>query len=475
MGSDARRMGECRDPGNGFSMQSLQRDWLHRPTHRQVWRLAGPMIASNLTVPLVSLVDSIVAGHLPHAEQLGAVAVGSAVYSLPVLICGFLRMGTIGFAAQAAGRTDGDTLRRVLLQALLLAGALASVILLLALPLLPSVLELMKPSAGLDGFTVTYLHVRLAGLPAALLGYALVGWYLGMQNAGMALRVTVITNAVNIAFNLILVLGLHRGVGGIALASVIGEWTGALVGLLGVSGQLRRYPGRLHASVMGRWKSWQPLLAVNRDILIRSLVLQGVFFAVTVLGARLGDGMVAANALLLNGLLVASFALDGLANAIEALTGHALGRGDPVALRRALVVAGGWSLLGGVLFAMFFALFGKVFIDLQTDIAKVRSLAYPYLPYLAALPLVAVGSYLLDGLFVGASRAREMRDSMLIAGIAFALLAAGLRPWGNHGLWLAFLGFMLVRAAAMGWTAKRIARRGEWVTAADHQAGEPAS
>jgi len=285
----------------------------------------------------------------------------------------------------------------------------------------------------------------------------------------------VITNAVNIAFNLILVLGLHRGVGGIALASVIGEWAGALVGLLGVSGQLRRYPGRLHASAMGCWKSWQPLLAVNRDILIRSLVLQGVFFAVTVLGARLGDGMVAANALLLNGLLVASFALDGLANAIEALTGHALGRGDPVALRRALVVAGGWSLLGGVLFAMFFALFGKVFIDLQTDIAKVRSLAYPYLPYLAALPLVAVGSYLLDGLFVGASRAREMRDSMLIAGIAFALLAAGLRPWGNHGLWLAFLGFMLVRAAAMGWTAKRIARRGEWVTAADHQAGEPAS
>lgn len=450
-------------------MLSLRHDWLHRPTHRQVWRLAAPMIVSNLTVPLVSLVDSIVAGHLPHAEQLGAVAVGSAVYTLPVWICGFLRMGTIGFAAQAAGRTDGDMLRRVLLQALLLAVVLAGIILLLALPLLPAVLNLMKPSAGLDGFAVAYLQVRLAGLPAALVSYALVGWYLGMQNAGMALRVTVITNVVNIAFNLILVLGLHRGVAGIALASVIGEWTGALAGLLSVSRQLRQYPGRLHASAMRCWASWQPLLAVNRDILIRSLALQGVFFAVTVLGTRLGDGIVAANALLLNGLLIASFALDGLANAIEALTGHALGRGDSAALRRALVVAGGWSLIGGVLFAIFFALFGRIFIDLQTDIAKVRTLAYPYLPYLATLPLVAVWSYLLDGLFVGASRAREMRDSMLVAGAAFALLATGLRPWGNHGLWLAFLGFMLVRAAAMAWTARGIARRGEWMdrTASD--------
>jgi len=456
-------------------MQSLRHDWLHRPTHRQVWRLAAPMIASNLTIPLVSLVDSIVAGHLPHAEQLGAVAVGSAVYALPVWICGFLRMGTIGFAAQAAGRANGDMLRRVLLQALLLAVVLAGILLLLALPLLPVVLDLMKPSAGLDGFAVAYLHVRLAGLPAALLGYALAGWYLGMQNAAMALRVTVVTNVVNIAFNLLLVLGLHRGVGGIALASVIGEWSGALAGLLGLSRQLRRYPGRLHAGMLRRWANWQPLLAVNRDILIRSLALQGVFFAVAVLGTRLGDGIVAANALLLNGLLVASFALDGLANAIEALTGHALGRGDPVALRRALVVAGGWSLLGGLLFAVFFALFGRLFIELQTDIARIRVIAFAYLPYLAALPLVAVWSYLLDGLFIGASRAREMRDCMLLAGIAFALLAAGLRPWGNHGLWLAFLGFMLVRAAAMGWTARGIARRGEWMVAPDHTADEPAA
>ncbi|MEP7185639.1 MAG: MATE family efflux transporter [Rhodanobacter sp.] len=449
-------------------MQSLRLDWLHRPTHRQVWLLAAPMIASNLTVPLVSLVDSIVAGHLPRAEQLGAVAVGSAVYALPVWICGFLRMGTIGFSAQASGRDDGAMLRRVLLQAMLLAAGLAVVILLLMQPLLPVVLDLMNPSAGLENLAVSYLHIRLVGLPAALINYALIGWFLGMQNARVALRVTVVTNLVNIALNLLFVLGMHRGVTGIALASVIGEWTGALAGLLGISAQLRRYPGQLHGAAMRRWASWQPLLAVNRDILIRSLVLQAVFFALAVLGTRLGDSTVAANALLLNGLLVTSFALDGLANAIEALTGHALGRSDPVAMRRTLVVAGGWSLLGGALFAIFFGLFGRIFIDLQTNIVQVRETAYPYLPYLAVLPLVAVWSYLLDGLFVGASRAREMRNTMLLAGIVFALLVAGLHPWGNHGLWLAFIGFMLVRAATMAWTARSITRRNEWMLTTDH-------
>lgn len=444
-------------------MQSLCSNWRHRPTHRQVWLLAAPMIASNLTVPLVSLVDSIVAGHLPHAEQLGAVAVGSAVYALPVWVCGFLRMGTIGFAAQASGRADGAMLRRVLLQALLLATALAVITLLLALPLLPMVLDLMKPSAGLDRFARSYLHIRLLGLPAALINYALIGWFLGLQNARIALRVTVVTNLVNIALNLLFVLALHQGVTGIAWASVIGEWTGAAIGLLSVPGQLRRHPGQLHAAALRCWASWQPLLAVNRDILIRSLVLQSVFFALTVLGTRMGDSIVAANALLLNGLLVTSFALDGLANAIEALTGHALGRGDRSALRRALVVAGGWSLIGGVLFAILFAFFGRIFIDLQTDIANVRVIAYDYLPYLALLPLIAVWSYLLDGLFVGATRAREMRNAMLLAGTAFALLATGLRPWGNHGLWLAFLGFMLVRAGSMAWMAQRITLRNAWV------------
>ncbi|MEO6801223.1 MAG: MATE family efflux transporter [Rhodanobacter sp.] len=443
-------------------MLPLRQDWLHRPTHRQVWILAIPMIASNLTVPLVSLVDSIVAGHLSHPGQLAAVAVGSAVYGVPIWVFGFLRMGTIGFASQASGRADGDALRLLLLQALLLALGLAVGTVLLSLPLLDPLVRVMKASATLDALTLGYLRVRLLGLPAALVNAAMVGWYLGMHNASMALRVTVVTNVVNIVLNLIFVLELHAGVPGIAAASVCGEWIGACVGLAGISRQLVRYPGKLHAHLMRSAAAWRPLLAVNRDILIRSLALQGVFFAVTVLGARLGDGVVAANALLLNGLLLSAFALDGLANAVEALAGHAVGARDRQGLRRALVVAGGWSLIGGVLFALLFTVAGRIFIDLQTNMAPVRIIAYRYLPYLAVLPLVGVWSYLLDGLFVGATRAKEMRDTMLFAGAIFVLLALGLHSLGNHGLWLAFLGFMLARAVSMGWMARRITRRDGW-------------
>ncbi len=444
-------------------MLSLGQDWLHRPTHRQVWRLAAPMIASNLTVPLVALVDSVMAGHLAQPGQLAAVAVGSVVYSVPVWVFGFLRMGTIGFAAQAGGRNDGDGLRQVLVQSTLLALGLALATVLLAWPLLGPVVGLMKPSAALDALTRSYLHIRLLGLPAALLNAALVGWFLGMHDAGTALRVTVVTNLANIALNLVFVLGLHEGVAGIAAASACAAWIGTATGLARIPRQLGRYPGRLQVRALRSWRSWRPLLAVNRDILIRSLALQGVFFAVTVLGARLGDTVVAANALLLNGLLLTSFALDGLANAVEALTGHAIGAGQRVALRRSLTVAAGWSLICGALFSVCFAVGGPAFVDLQTDMAAVRQTAYDYLPYLALLPLVGVWSYLLDGLFVGATRAREMRDAMLAAGLAFVLLALGLRSWGNHGLWLAFLGFMLVRAAAMAWMAHRVTRRDGWI------------
>lgn len=442
---------------------SVIEDWRHRPTQRRVWALALPMIVSNLSVPLVTLVDSVVAGHLPQAQQLAAVVVGSAVYTLLVWVCGFLRMGTTGFAAQAAGRGDGGILRRVLLQSLLLALALAVVLGALVLPLLPVVLDVMRPSATLDALAMGYLHVRLFGLPAALASYALIGWFLGVQNARVALGVLLMTNLVNIALNLLFVLGLGWGVPGIAWASVCGEWCGVLFGLACAWRELRRHPGSMDRRDLRRWLHWRALLMVNRDIFARSLALQGVFFAVTVLGTRLGDAVVAANALLLNGLMLTSFALDGLANAVEALSGHAIGARDRDALRRALTVAGGWSFLGSVAFAIVFALGGHLFVNLQSDIAAVRAIAYVYIPYLAVLPLVAVWSYLLDGLFVGATRAREMRDSMLVGAVCFALLAWLLRPLGNHGLWLALLGFMIVRAGAMGFLAYRISRRGLWI------------
>ncbi|UTW09395.1 MATE family efflux transporter [Pseudomonas benzenivorans] len=443
-------------------MSTLLAAWQHRPSHRRVWALAAPMILSNLSVPLVALVDSAVVGHLPHAHQLAAVAVGASLYTLLAWTVGFLRMGTTGFAAQAAGREDGGALRQVLCQGLLLAGSLALLLMLLALPFSGLALSLMQPSAALDGLARSYLHIRLLGLPAALASYALIGWLLGTQNARGPLAILLTTNLLNVALDLLFVLGLQWGVAGAAWASVLAEWSGALLGLYLARRALSAYVGRIDWPLLRRWASWRPLLAVNRDIFIRSLALQSVFFLVTVQGTRLGDATVAANALLLNGLLLTAHALDGLAHAVEALCGHALGARDRLALRRSLIVAAGWSLLASLGFALFFALVGHWFIALQTDIAVVRATAFVYLPYLALLPLIAVSSYLLDGLFIGATRAREMRDAMLLALLPSLALGWLLRPLGNHGLWLAFLAFMLLRSLSLGGYAYRLTRRDAW-------------
>jgi len=443
-------------------MSSMLAAWRHAPTHQKVWALAAPMILSNLSVPLVALVDSSVIGHLPHAHQLGAVAVGGSLYTLLVWVMGFLRMGTTGFAAQAAGRNDGGALRQILLQGLLLALGFALLLGVLGVPLKGAALQLMQPSAELDELTRDYFHTRLFGLPAALASYALIGWFLGTQNARAPLAILLTTNLINVALDLWFVLGLDWGVTGAARASVIAEWSGALLGLALTRKALARYPGRVDTRALRRWLSWRPLMAVNRDIFLRSLALQLVFFLVTVQGTRLGDATVAANALLLNGLLLTAHALDGLAHAVEALSGHAIGARDRNALQRVMVVAGGWSLLASVAFGLFFLLGGQLFIQLQTDIPEVRQTALTYLPYLAALPLIAVWSYLLDGLFIGATRAREMRNSMLLAVGLTLPLGWLLQGLGNHGLWLAFLSFMLMRGVCLGVLAQRLQRRGAW-------------
>ncbi|NWE49718.1 MATE family efflux transporter, partial [Pseudomonas gingeri] len=293
-------------------MSTLIADWRDRPTHRKVWALAAPMILSNISVPLVALVDSTVIGHLPHAHQLGAVAVGASLYIFLAWAMGFLRMGSTGFAAQAAGRGDGTALRQILLQGLLLSLGLAALLGAIALPFSDLALKIMQPSTELHQLTLDFFHTRLFGLPAALASYALVGWFLGTQNARAPLAILLTTNLMNIALNLWFVLGLDWGVVGAARASVIAEWSGALLGLALTGNALRTYPGKVAWAALALWQNWRPLLTVNRDIFIRSMALQSVFFLITVQGARLGDATVAANALLLNGLLLTAHALDGL-------------------------------------------------------------------------------------------------------------------------------------------------------------------
>ena len=445
-------------------MSTLLNDWRDRPTHRRVWALAAPMILSNISVPLVALVDSTVIGHLPHAHQLGAVAVGASLYGFLASMMGFLRMGATGFAAQAAGRNDGAGLRQVLVQGLILAAVFSLLLWALALPFSHLALSLMRPSPALEHSTREFFQVRLLGLPAALASYALIGWFLGTQNARPPLLILLVTNITNIILNLWFVIGLSGGVIGSAWASVVSEWLSVAIGLALTRPSLRAYPGQVAWAALKVWQNWKPMLVVNRDIFLRSLGLQLVFMLITVQGARLGDATVAANALLLNGLMVTAYALDGLAHAVEALCGHAIGAGNRDELRRSMTVACGWSLLASVAFAVLFLFGGHLFIAAQTNIPSVRETADIYLPYLAVLPLIAVGSYLLDGLFIGATRAREMRNAMLLS-VALMLpvgwLSMGL---GNHGLWLSFLLFMALRAVTLGVVGWRLQQRDGWFT-----------
>ncbi len=437
--------------------------WQQPGIHRQIWGLALPMILSNLSVPLVNLTDTAIVGHLPGSHQLGAVAVGATAYEVLPGILIFLRMGTTGFAAQAAGRCEGGPLRQILAQALLLGLGLGLLLALLAAPLAQPLLHSMQASAGLQLQAEEYFRLRLYGLPAALTSCALIGWFIGAQNARAPLVMLLATNALNILLDLILVLGLDMGTRGAALASVSAEWSGALLGLALTPAILRQYPGQTCWATLRQWHSWRPLLAVNRDILLRSLILQAVFLLMAWQGARLGDATVAANALLLNGLLLTAFALDGLAHALEALSGHAIGAADARALRRILLVTGCWAGLASLGFALGFGLYGDLFIQLQTDQPEVQQLARIYLPWLAILPLIAVWSYLLDGLFIAATRAREMRNAMLLAALLALPVALLSQRLGNHGLWLSFISFMLLRGLCLGLEGWRLARADGWL------------
>ncbi|MHC1481056.1 MATE family efflux transporter [Frateuria aurantia] len=416
------------------------------------------MTLSNLSVPLVTLTGSAIAGHLPDPHGLGAVAIGSALYMMPVWVVGFLRMSTSGLTAQAFGRGDPQAGFAILQRALGLAGLLASLLLLAAWLASDPLVRWMHPGPALAEQTKLFLRWRWWGLPAALLGHVINGWLIGQGRSGRTLTLLWSAQSINIVASAILALGLHLGVTGIAIAAVTSEYAAAGLGLL-MAWQLR--PPSLLAP---RWSlsGWLPTLLLNRDIFIRSLALQAVFSSLAWIGTQLGDRIVAANVLLLNGLELVAFVLDGLANAVEALAGQSIGARDPVGLRRVMVVSSGWTLVGGLLFSAGFALGGRTFVDLQTQLQPIREIAYASLPWLIALPLIAGWSYLLDGLFIGATRSATLRDAMLLASAGYAAMAWLAHPLGNQGLWLAFTGFMLLRGGSLLLAAGYIQHRYGW-------------
>jgi len=427
--------------------------------HRQVWRLAGPIILSNLSVPLLGAVDTAVMGHLPDPAYLGGVAVGQVLFSYIYWGFGFLRMGTTGLIAQALGAGDADEVRAALARALVLAALLAGGVLLLQLPIVRGGLALFEASPDVESLAHAYYGIRIWGAPAALANYVALGWLLGMQRAGRALVLVAAMNALNIVLDLWFVVGLGWGIEGVAAATLISEWSAFGLGLWLMAGPLRRAGGRWDRARIRDPGRIAGLLRVNRDIFIRTLCLISAFAWFTAKGAEMGDITLAANAVLINFQTFMAYGLDGFAHAAEALVGGAVGARDRAAFRRAVQASSVWALGLALIFAASYALLGKAIIAALTGIPEVRAVAAAYLPWAVASPLVSVWSFQLDGIYIGATWTREMRNGMAVSIFVFLAATWLLLPvMGNDGLWLALLIFMAARGLTLGLWYPRLER-----------------
>jgi MATE family multidrug resistance protein len=430
----------------------------HLPEDRDVWRIAAPMILSNISVPLLGMVDTGVTGHLDSPVYLGAVAIGATIFGFLYTGMNFLRMGTTGIAAQRFGADDNDGLRVSLGQALLVSLLIAIALLALRVPLGRIALNLIGAEADVATYASQYFSIRIWSAPGTLANYVLIGWFLGLQNARVPLYIFLTINLTNIVLDLLFVLQFGMKVDGVALASVIAEYAGVVVGLAFAARALRQRVGQWPLARLFNVRAYAAFFSVNANLFIRTMALMFAFAFVTAQGARLGGVILAANAVLMNLQNLTAFALDGFAHAAEALVGKAVGQQRRDVLEHSVRLALKWSLIFAIGFCLLYVVIGPALIRLLTDLPEVRSASLQFLPWLIVSPLVSVWSFLYDGVYVGATRARKMRDIMVISTFVIFLPAWFLlQGWGNHGLWLAFTLFMASRGIGMHiWYRRRV-------------------
>ena len=420
------------------------------PRDRDIWRIAAPMILSNVSVPLLGMVDTGVTGHLESPVYLGAVAIGATIFSFIYMGMNFLRMGTTGIAAQRFGADDNDGLRVSLGQALIVATSIAAALIILQIPIGRLALRLIGGEADVQTFALQYFSIRIWSAPGTLANYVLIGWFLGLQNARIPLLIFLTINTINIVLDLLFVVGLGMKVDGVALASVIAEYCGLLVGLGYAARALRAHTGHWPLAQLFDVRAYAAYFSVNANLFIRTMALMFTFAFVTAQGARLGGVILAANAVLMNLQTLTAFVLDSFAHAAEALVGKAIGEQRRAALERSVSLTLKWSLIFAVGFCLFYVVAGPILVRILTDLVEVRGAAMRYLPWLIVSPLVSVWSFLYDGVYVGATRAREMRNIMMMSTfIVFLPAWFALQGFGNHGLWLAFTLFMASRGLGM--------------------------
>lgn len=420
------------------------------PRDRDVWRIAAPMILSNISVPLLGMVDTGVVGHLESPVYLGAVAIGGTIFSFLYTGVNFLRMGTTGIAAQRFGADDFDGLRVSLGQALVVAQIIAFAVILLQWPIGQAAMKLLGAAGALRELALEYFSIRVWSAPGTLANFAMVGWFLGLQNARVPLLIFLTINLTNIALDLLFVLVLGMKVDGVALASVIAEYAGLAVALFFAARELRRHSGHWPMDKFVKLREYAAFFSINANLFIRTMALMFTIAFVTAQGTRMGGLILAANAILMQLQNLTAFGLDGLAHAAEALVGKAVGQRRRDVLERSVTLCLRWSLIFAAGFSAAYFLLGPQLINVLTDLPSVRETTLRYLPWMIVSPLVSVWSFLYDGVYVGATRAREMRNIMVLS--AFGVFIPAwfvLQPFGNDGLWLAFLLFLASRGIGM--------------------------
>lgn len=410
---------------------------------REILNIAIPSIVSNITVPLLGLVDVAIVGHLGAASYIGAIAIGGMIFNMVYWLLGFLRMGTSGMTAQAYGAGRFGEAEQTLRRSMTVAMGMALVLIVLQKPLLGAMLWFYDAQPQVDVLVEQYFNILIWGAPAALGVNSLNGWFIGMQNARYPMTVAIVQNVTNIIASLFFVFALGWKVEGVAAGTLVAQWTGLVLAVILV----QRMP-----QINGR-RAFRPIadipmrfFSVNRDIFLRTLCLVAVTVSFTKAGASIGEVILAVNAVLMEFYLLVSYVMDGFANAAEAISGAVMGAGDRGRFRLLLRQVFTYSGLLAVVFTLVYALFGGVFVGLLTDDAEVTAVAATYLPYAVAVPVVGFAAFILDGIFVGTTSSGYMLFSAAIAAaFYFAVYFLFSPSFQNHALWMAFLVYIGAR------------------------------
>jgi MATE family multidrug resistance protein len=424
--------------------------------NKEILRLTIPNIISNITVPLLGIVDLTLMGHLDNETYIGAIALGGMIFNFIYWGFGFLRMGTSGFTAQAFGKNDNEEIMAILSRALLVALSGSVLLILFQFPIDKLSFWLIDGSPQVEHYASMYFYIRIWAAPATISLYAFTGWFIGMQNAKTPMVIAVTVNVLNLLFNLLFVFVFDMKSNGVAWGTVLAQYCGLALAIFFFRKQYGRYLSYLNRKVMFELGAMKAFFRVNKDIFIRTLALIFAISFFTSKSAEVNDTVLAVNTILLQFLIFFSYFVDGFANAGEALAGRYIGAGDLAGLKRSVRLIFFWTGGVSIFFVLLNAFGGRLLIGFMTNNAEIIDASMVYLPWVVAIPVVAFAAFVWDGIYIGATSSVHLRNSILIALVVFlAVYYLTLDRMGNHGLWLAMVCFLAVRGVYLSLFARR--------------------